>query len=70
MTLSISTPISSADSIEIQDVHNVLIDASVSRNLTAMDGNVSVVSSTGEIQFDNGVLHCCHQLDGRKRAIE
>ena len=44
-----------AASIEIQDVHNVLIDASVSRNLTAMDGNVSVLSSTGEIQFDNGV---------------
>ena len=43
-----------AASIEIQDVHNVLIDASVSRNLTAMDGNVSIVSSTGEIQFDNG----------------
>ena len=44
-----------ADSIAIQDVHNVLIDASVSRNLTAMDGNVSIVSNFGQIQFDNGV---------------
>ena len=44
-----------AASIEIQDVHNVLIDASVSRNLTAMDGNVSIVSNFGQIQFDNGV---------------
>ena len=44
-----------AASIEIQDVNNVLIDASVSRNLTAMDGNVSIVSNFGQIQFDNGV---------------
>ena len=44
-----------AASIAIQDVHNVLIDASVSRNLTAMDGNVSIVSNFGQIQFDNGV---------------
>ena len=44
-----------AASIAIQDFNNVLIDASVSRNLTAMDGNVSIVSNFGQIQFDNGV---------------
>ena len=44
----------SAGSIKIRDAESVLIDASVSRNLTAMDGNVSIHQIVDGIEIDGG----------------